>query len=214
LACKGTDIKVQCPVDFPLSGIKKIGNGVDILDHIMKCSDNALNIFFIQPDVLWCGLTYTPYLAGTDVFSMPLVKYRLGWNVVKDNELKERIPSEPVQIIVNGKTVTGDTLRTESKDKVAKRKVVFLLNNVPNNATLHAFAQEKQLTMNYTGYTGTINTFLQPYCQPGYSAYIVDARYPERNGTYMIESLLTHFGINGARRTIEIGPKLNGGDSL
>jgi hypothetical protein len=211
LACEGTDIKVDCPVDFPLTGIRLLGcNGAEIIEHIKKCSDCALTIFFKEPDVLWCGLTYTPYLAGQTVFNKPTVNYRLGWNVVKDNGLKERIPSEPVQVIINGKTVTGDLVRTESKDKTAKRKVKFLLNNVPDDATLQAFAQEKQLTMNYTGYEGHINGFLQPYCLPGYVAHIVDKRYPERNGDYLIESVQTKFGLNGARRIVGIGPKVRG----
>ena len=62
--------------------------------------------------------------------------------------------------------------------------------------------------MNYTGYEGTINTFLDPYAAPGYKVYITDSRYPERNGTYIIENVATRFGVTGARRTIEIGPQI------
>jgi hypothetical protein len=210
LAVQGTGIKVVCTVDFKLTGIYlHHANGIQIVEHIRRCSANALNVFFIEPDVLWCGLVYTPYVAGNNIYNTPTVSYRLGWNVVKDNGLKERIPTEPVQIIMNGKVVSGDMVRTASKDKTAARKEKYLMNNVPDAKTLEAFAQELQLNMNYQGYEGAINGFLQPFCLAGYNANIVDARYPERNGVYLVESAEVLFGTNGARRRVDIGPKLS-----
>lgn len=208
-ACEGTGIKVECPVDFPLSGIKLLhANGCKIIDHIKKCSEGILNIFFIKPDTLWCGLVYTPYLLGTPVFNMPTVGYRLGWNTHKENNLKERVPTEPVQVIINGITVTGDSVRTDAKDKTAKRTEKYFLNNVPSEAVMKKFAQEKVNQINYTGYEGTLTAFLQPFCEPGYLATIIDNRYPERNAKYLVEGTEVIFGINGARRIIEIGPRL------
>jgi hypothetical protein len=209
MACQGTDISVQCPVDMTLTGITLWNaNGVQVLEHIKRCSAGALNIFFLQPDVLWCGLVYTPYLAGSIIYNLPTVNYRLGYNVVKDNGLRERIPSEPVQIIMNGKLVSGDLVRTASKDKTAACKVKHLMNNVKEASVLQQFAQELEYNRNYIGYEGCINGFLQPYALPGYNANIVDARYPERNGVYIIESTEVIFGVRGARRRIEVGPKL------
>lgn len=209
LACKGTGITVQCPVDFPLSGIKLLhADGCKIIDHIKKCSEGIINVFFIKPDVLWCGLVYTPYLAGTHVFSLPTVKYRIGWNTASANNLKERVPSEPVQVIINGISVTGDSVRTDAKDKTAARTEKMYLNNVPDQAILKKFAQEKVNQMNYTGYEGTLMAFLQPLCEPGYLAYVLDNQNQERTAYYLVESTEVIFGVNGGFRNVEVGPKL------
>jgi hypothetical protein len=208
--CKPVGIEVQCMVDFTLYGRNLVNaNGVKVLEEIKKCSDNTLTIFFIKPDVLWCGLVYAPTFKKSDVFGLPQVDYRLGYNVVKDNSLKERFPSEEVQILYNGKLATGDSVRTASDNKTAKRKIQTLLNNVHDDTWLKKFANEKADQMNYTGYEGNINAFLQPFALPGYKANIVDARYPKRNGLYLIENTTVTFGVRGARRTCGIGIKLN-----
>jgi len=56
LACQGTDITVQCPVDFPLSGIRLVNaDGLRICDYIKEASDHTL--FSLLPQ-LRCGAGY------------------------------------------------------------------------------------------------------------------------------------------------------------
>jgi hypothetical protein len=213
-ACKGTDITVVCPVDFPLSGIRLVeADGVRICDYIKQASDNTLTVFFVQPTVLWCGLVYSAY-AGKGVanpFGLQTVNYRLGFNCIKDNKLKERVPSEPVQIIMKGKYASAVQVYTASKAAYAKRKVQSLVNHVPDAVTMGKFAQEKEYQMNYTGYEGKLTGFLQPYASVGWDAYITDARYPELTGTYVVETVDVRFGVQGARRTLEMGPRVGFG---
>ncbi len=217
LACKGTDIKVECPVDFPLSGIKLVkADGVRICDYIKEASDHTLTIFFKEPKVLWCGLIYTAYAQGqaqgqqnaNNAWGFPTVKYRIGYNTPKDNQLKERVLSEPVQVIMKGKLASGTQVFTSSKAAYAKRKVQSMVNHVPDNKTVGLFAQEKEYTMNYIGFEGKVTGFLQPYALPGYDAYIKHAQYPELEGVYVIESTDVSFGVKGARRVCEIGPRV------
>lgn len=211
LACNGTGITVDCRVSFMIYGRNLVNaNGCEVLDEIKKVSDGTLTIFFIEPKKLWCGLTYTPYLAGTEVFALPTAKYRLGYNCIKDNALKERIPNEKVQVIINGQLATGDAVRTQSDEKVAARKVKMLINGVRDVAVVKTFANEKANNMNYQGYEGSLTGFLQPYCLPGYNVVVKDSTYPERDGTYMAEGVYVTFGQNGARRRVELGPRLSG----
>ena len=205
------DVSAVVPVNFPLSGMHLVNaNGTDVLDHIKRVSERALNIFFISPKVLWCGLTYTSSIAGKKVFDTPTVQLRLGWNVKRDNELKQRTPKEPVQVFLNGTLVTGDAVRTASKDKSAERKYRAHLNNVNDPTTLQKFAQELADRMNYTGYEGFINAKLEPYVEPGYYVEVVDAIFPERNGLYLCESTEVTTGVSsGGNRRIGIGPKIS-----
>lgn len=209
--CEGTGITVEVPATFTMYGRNFTGaDGLQVLDEIKKVSDGQLTIFFIEPKKLWCGLVYTPFLAGTKVYSLPTVKYRLGYNCLKDGGLKERIPTEKVQIIINGQLASGDAVRTQSDEKVASRKLRTLINGVKDVAVIKTFANEKANVMNYAGYEGMLTGFLQPFAQPGYSAIVKDDDYPERDGTYMVESTVVRFGVNGARRSVELGPKLGG----
>ena len=204
------DISLIVDQDIPLLNLTlNEANGADICDKIKELSQGVLSIFFIDPKTLWCGLTYTPYVKNTDPFDLGQVNYRLGWNVVKDNGLKERTTEgEPVQVIINGQLATGQKITTASQTKSQGRKVKTMVNNIGDVPTLQLLANEKQYQMNYAGYEGSINSFLRPYCAPGWKANIIDDRYPERTGVYMIESTDITFGQTGARIKVEIGPKI------
>jgi len=209
LAVKGTDIKVECPVDFSISGIKLVKfNGLQICDVVKKVSDNTLTIFFSEPDTLWCGLIYSGYAQGApNAWGFPTVGYRLGWNCIRDNGLKERVPDEPTQVIFKGKYATGSLLYNESTEKTAKNKYTHLSSQIGDSATMGRFAQEKAYHLNYTGYEGKLTGFLQPRALPGFDAQIINSELPDLNGTYLIEGVDIEFGVKGARRKLMIGPR-------
>ncbi len=211
LAVQGTGITVQCDVDFQIKGIKLVKfNGVQICDIVKQVSDHTLSIFFIEPNKLWCGLVYSAYATGnTNAWNFPTINYRLGYNCVRDNGLKERIPVEPVQVIFKGKYATGALLYSASKEKAARSKYTHLSSQINDNTTMGKFAQEKAFMLNYTGYEGRLNSFLQPYATPGMDAYIVNNDLQELNGKYLIEETDVTFGTNGARRVLTIGPRVS-----
>lgn len=214
---KTTDITVQCPVDIPIHDVHLIeASGADICDYIKKLTYNTVSIYFIDPTTLWCGLVYTPYSQNTDPMGIGQVKYRLGYNVVKDNDLKERVPIEPVQVIMHNKLATGEHIFSTSQLKAARTKVKRIADHMPSVEWLQKIADEKEHRLNYTGYEGRINAFIEPYAQPGFKAYITEARYLEKNGTYIIESTEVIISPNGkpaAKRICEIGPKIGFGSN-
>ena len=183
-------------------------NGVEIIESVKRFSQGILNIFFINPTTLWCGLTYTPYSRGKDPFGLGTVNYRLGYNVIKDNSLKERVPVERVQILFGGTLPTGEKIMAASDDKTAAQKKKAIFNHIGDLTDMQTMANEKQYKVNYSGYEGSVNTFLQPYCAPGWIANIMDARYPARNGNYMVETTDVTYGLKGARIKVGIGPRL------
>ena len=182
-----------------------------MIDHIQQAVDGNLFIFFIQPKLLWAGFLYTSYAKGVDVLQLGQVSYRLGYNLVKDNNLKERVlEDDPVKIVYNKKMTTGQNITASSGIVSANGTRVHkrILNHIPDVSTLQKLAIEKQLRFNYAGYEGNLDAFLQPYALPGYNAMIIDSRYPERNGLYAVESTSVYFGTQGASREVEIGAKL------
>lgn len=204
------NISVQCNADITLSNVKVSGCGLDIINSLSKYTDGCLSCFFIQPGVLWCGQLYTPSANGTDILNTGIVNYRLGYNVPKTNDLKERTTeNDPVQVEYSKKLSNGDKLSgTSDAFKIFVRTHKKILNHIADAIVLKQLANETAYRQNYSGYEGSINTFLQPYATPGYTAYITDDRYPERNGTYIIEDMEVHFGRAGARRIIGIGSQI------
>ena len=214
LAVAGIDsrypIRVKCTIDMVLNNVQVNGTGLDVIDAIAKYTDGTVHCFFSQPDELWCGLIYTPYANGNDALSAGEVKYKLGYNVLKANTLKQRTIRDDKVEVKYSKRLSSGTQLSQSSDAFREfaRTHSRVLNQLKDAAALKTLANEKAYKMNYTGYEGTINTFLDPYAAPGYKVYITDSRYPERNGTYIIENVATRFGVTGARRTIEIGPQI------
>lgn len=135
------------------------------------------------------------------------VRYKLGFNVIKDNELKLR-QARNQQLIVRyiGEKADGSKVIAEA-GRVGELKE-FRTHGVTDAATLKKMAEAKLSRLSYDGYEGKITTFLQPFAAPSMKAIIEDARYPERSGSYVIESVTTTYGMQGARRKVGIGLKL------
>ncbi len=207
----GYEISIICDTDVELTNIVANNlSGYDIIENIGKYTDGCLSCFFIRPGVLWCGSVYTSIASGSDPFGVGSVNYRLGYNTIRDNTLKERFAeTEPVEVKYSKKLPAGSRI-SETSDvfKNHVRTHSGILNNQTDATTLKLLANEKAYRLNYAGYEGSVTTFLQPFSEPGYVAGITDDDYPERNGQYLIESTRVLFGMNGAKRIIEIGPRL------
>lgn len=210
-ATAGTDINVKCAVDFNISGVRlNNANGLQLCDWLRNATDRALTICFIgDGSTLYAGLPYTLLAQGDEDFGFGRVAYRLGYNLKRDNGLRMKIPSEPVDVIMQGRYATQAAVMVEAKDKYAKTKVQSMLNHIPDNPTLQDLATEKQTFLNYTGLEGNLTGFLQPYCAPGWTVQLVDRLNPDANGVYIVESTEVVFGMGGARRMVELGPKIN-----
>jgi hypothetical protein len=213
-ATDGLGITLQVNTDISLNNVV-VSNwtAAQVIDFILKETDGCISIFFIQPTILWAGLVYTPYSNGTDVFNKSTISYRLGYNVVKDNSLKLRVPDDnPVKVNFSKKLATGEKLNgsSDATEAAIIRNYRKVLNHIASSPVLKMLAQEKQKRFNYTGYEGRINAFLQPYALPGYKANMQDTQYPERNGAYLVEGIEVVYGMGGARRVIEIGPQIGG----
>jgi len=202
-------ITVQCDVEMQLTNIRiNDESGFDVISNLAKYTDNCLTCFFIQPNVLWCGFVYTPFAKGNYVLPDQVISYKLGYNCIKDNNLKVRLTeNDPVEVKYFKKLANGTKISaTSDVYNNAASNHTKIINHAGEQTSLQDMANEKAYRLNYSGYEGDLTAFLQPYASPGNEAYITDSRYPERNGNYLIESTEVNFGINGARRILEIGP--------
>ncbi|SEW01881.1 hypothetical protein SAMN05428988_1308 [Chitinophaga sp. YR573] len=200
-------------------------SGTEVLELIKKISHNTIQAYF-RGNILFAGLVLTDVITRKN--TTPDVKYRLGWNVVKDDNMKLRqAKNQNVTVRFLGLEKTGGTQMAEAESEFftvgkAKNKTVKIVGEagsdgetkvikthvVTDKETLGKMAKEMLSTLSYSGYEGKITAFLQPYCLPGYRAAIEDLKYQERSGTYLIVSIEVTYGVRGARRIVQIGIKL------
>lgn len=171
-------------------------NGTEALETLIK--ELRISVFFTGSE-LYAGLQYLQPKAE--------VKYRLGWNVIKDGNLKLReAKNQEVIIKIKGAKVDGTKVTAAVGEKGDIKQIIT--HSVTDETTLKAIAEAERKRLSYDGYEGKITAFLQPYCEPGYAGRLIDKKYPDREGKYIIESTEVNFGMSGARRVVGIGFKL------
>lgn len=140
------------------------------------------------------------------------VRYELRRNVIDDSSLRYPDPTDrKVQVKVVSFQKDGTkkevTEGEASGDKNRGTVVTRHFYGITDTKTLRTIAQSELLRQNSC--EGSITTFLVPFAEPGMLAMIDDPVYKEKGGDYEIESVETTFSRSGARRKIELGPKLS-----
>ncbi len=206
----GNEIAVECDLNLKLGKVNGDGDSsFDLLTNIKKYTDECLTCFFVEPNKLWCGLLYTAWAKGEDALKAGTVKYSIGENVRRDQQLQvKHNENDRVEVRYSKKLPNGNVIAQRS-DILKKhlRRHKKIINRVLVEGDLKALANEKAYQLNNLGFEGSLTGFLEPFALPGYNAQILDKRFPEHNGEYLVESTEVVFGMGGARRIVELGPR-------
>jgi hypothetical protein len=199
---QGTDIKLSEAIpDIPIekAGFKDC-NGINVLEWL---KENCKLTVYFNFDILYVGLEQAE--------TIKTVKFRLGWNVIKDNALKFNDKKEfaDVRIQLSGRKKDG----TKEKAFIGKKdgQVKRIKTVIKDKVALNAIIKQKQREIVNKGYEGQITTFLEPVINPGEAAHIDDLKYTERTGKYFITGIDGDFDHSGGRVKIKIGNSLGNG---
>lgn len=199
---EGTDITLSKSIpDVPVHQICE-GNisGTEALDWIKK--NLYLTVYFSESE-LYAGLAYIeqPDKAHT--------KYRIGWNLVKDDQLKFK-KAQDVKVLVKAVSFNNrnEAIVGQAGDSSGAIRTIHV-RNITSEAELKKVAEAEAGKLRYDGYEGKVTGFLEPFALPGYRVILQDPNYSEREGTYLIESTEVKFGTSGGRRICEIGKKIS-----
>lgn len=204
----GTNIKLDPQIpDATLDRVELIKmSGFKALEEFRKQTAGAFAIWF-DKDVLYAGLAFA-LLSDRNRSGKADVKYKIGYNVVRDGQMKERMAGQDaydVELVFTDKSGK----KTKAKAGVPNSNaVVKRIQAIRDSGLLKKAASEIEQGKNYNGYDGSITAFLVPYCKPGQKMEIEDPRYPERSGNYLIESTEVRYGMSGARRVVGISIRL------
>jgi len=199
----GTDIKLSDKIpDVTISTavVFKRASGTQVLDWL---KEKMLQTVYFNYDVLYVGLKETEI--------KKTVRFRLGWNVIKDNDLKFNSNKEHAQVKIeiqqrekNGQFKSA-VYQSKFTNTLVKRIHVRL-----DDSYLAKMAQAYKASLLGTGYEGLITAFAIPVVEPGMVAALEDPRYNERHSSNFIEEVEGSLGPGGGRQKIKIGNQLNG----
>lgn len=172
--------------------------GIEALQQLKE--RYGFTIFFVK-STIYSGLDFIKY-RGTE-------KYSLGVNTPRADELKYQL-ADDVKLKIKAIQINKDNTRLEAEigDKDGEQRTLYF-HTAASISDLKKLAESEIKKYKFSGYTGKLTTFLEPYAAPGMVADISDIKYGERNGKYEIRAVTTTFGTVGARRSLDIGKTLS-----
>jgi len=144
---------------------------------------------------------------GSDASDTNTVLYTFEERVIEDNlefQNSDDILYRVTCISIN--TKTNKKVDASSGDDDGQQKTFHYINLTA--AECQDLADELVKELKYTGFRGSFVTFGEPYIRHGDIAALVSGKYPEKDGDYLVTSIIRKFGMGGYRQEIELGIKV------
>ncbi|HCW06895.1 MAG TPA: hypothetical protein DGG95_05980 [Cytophagales bacterium] len=194
------DTEIKLHPDIPNIPIEKCqfinASGIQVLEWFKeKC---LLTVYFVYDQI---------YVGGDTLVPGQTIKLRLGWNVVKDDELKFH-PKEfaDVKISILNRQANGQFIsQTSSNNNGQISGIKKIRTLISDPKTMKAIAERERTLLVNSGYEGMVTAFLKPFATPGMVALIYDTKFKQRTGKYFITGIEGSFSKSGGRQKIKIG---------
>lgn len=154
------------------------------------------------------------YLKGNELHVHPQYSeifgnalYSFQQNIEKSELEYKNAEDRKVEVTVEGKAKDGKVIR-ETVGEKGGDTINLKIDGVSDRTSLKALANEQLKVKSYTGYSGTFDAWLEPWCDAGFAVTIHDADYEYKSGTYYATEVTTKFSKDGGRRIIQIGRKI------
>jgi hypothetical protein len=134
------------------------------------------------------------------------VRYRFNYNIISDN-LEYRV-AEDASIKVKAISFSLKNKKTIATAGDPKGEIHTL--HLPiglSQAEVQKQADNELKRVRYDGYSGSFVGFHRPITRHGDIVEVIDYEFPEREGRFLVDRVVTTFGVNGIRRIIEPGIK-------
>lgn len=152
---------------------------------------------------LYVGIAYVP--------AKQEVEYEIGRNVITDQLTYRHEDDVKYKVKITSVLKNNDRIEFEIGDTDAEVRSLFYYN-ITDRTILKQKAETEIKKYKYTGFDGNLTSFLIPFAEPNMTAVLTDNDYPDlRNGKYVIDSVVTTYGIKGGRRVVSLGIQV--GDS-
>jgi len=204
------EIPATANVEVPNLGTVKFQNvnKAQILDKLKEYglytfNRNGLQVGF---PYLLTGSEYKFYFNGAKA---SIIDNSLNYEEVEVNQIYLKSTSflaDGSNIVLYSYYLNGNIVSsTEKPDDGDSRNAFFYGLSY---SELKQVSEERLRKINYDGYSGTFSTFILPKIYFGDKVTLVDNRYAEREGTYLVKGVERTYSTGGARQTIMLDAKV------
>lgn len=196
--CGGFDLKC----DYSFRYDKFVVRNATGFDVLRKIQDEA------KPNIYLKGNTLHVHPKYSEIFGE--AKYDFSRNIEDGGTDLEyrRKEDRKVLITVVGEKKDGKKVKVEV-GTTGGDKVTLHLPGATDEASLRQLGEQALAERCYTGYSGSFDGWLWPYCDTGYKVSIVDPDYEYKNGTYYVTAVEVNYSQKGGKRTITLGKRLS-----
>lgn len=171
--------------------------------HILEKLRETHGLFsYFNGPVLYVGFANNALNTSEAEFIMEEV-------IINSNDLFYKQADE-VNIKVRATSMDNNNIKTsvEVGDDDGEQRDYHYYNL--NKGQLTEMANKRLNEEKYTGFFGTLETFLEPYLKPGDRARITSKKLPERNGLYLIKTVQRIVDVEvGGRQRFGLGIKVS-----
>lgn len=167
---------------------------------VLEVLNNEFGLYsYMKGKTLVCGKYFSD---DTDLAS---VKFNL--DRIAQNSLQYSV-ADDLLVKVKGTSVktNGDKIVFEfGEDGGDQLDLTYI--NIPTKEDLKPLVMNDYNNRKVDGFTGSFTSFGAPTIEHGMKAEISSVSYPERNGTYYVESVTKEFGFGGIRRVVSLNKR-------
>jgi hypothetical protein len=156
---------------------------------------------YFRSDTLYVGFAYQ-----IKEGSVNTVKYAFNRNIINDN--LEYRTAEDSKIRIKAISIQKDNKKVIafSGDADGGLHTVHLPIGM-SKAAVEKQAKVEETRMRFDGYKGSLIGFYKPVIRHGDVCEVIDLEWPEREGRFLVDRVVTNFGVNGIRRMVQPGKK-------
>jgi len=137
--------------------------------------------------------------------------FKFGKNIINQGtDLTYKI-KEDIKLKVKCISIYDDNTRLEvdlpSTDAEGELRTLYFYNKT--EAELAMLGNIEIEKLKYDGYSGKFEAFGEPFVKKGDAVKILDDKFKEREGLYLVKAVNYPFGLGGYRQVIEIDKKLS-----
>lgn len=167
---------------------------------LQKLKDEfGLTVYF-RGKSLYAGLAYSENLEGKNTYNLSLGLPLQGTNLEFKDDDDTSIKLTAISVLSDNTKLTVEVGDPDGEQRT------WHTYNVSNESDLKVLATEKLRDFKYSGYEGFIKTFGRPYPKHGQVAEVKDSVYPDREGSYVIDEVISRVSkTDGFKRKVRLG---------
>lgn len=195
----GEDYTVNC--DYEITYDSFVIHQATAFDVLKKLAEETKGNIYFDTDLKVLHI-HPPYIEKKGE-----VKYSTVRNIENIGLEYKKAKDRKVEVIVESIDEKGNKKRITS-GTTGGDKITVKVGSM-SKEDMAKIADAELVKRSADAYEGNITGWLIPYVEPTYTAAIIDPDYPEKDGSYYVNKVVTTFSKSGGERSVEFGIKLS-----